>query len=182
MIINLVGAPASGKSTFAARYVLEHPEYRYCSIDSYRIEYKKDGEEEAWLKLYEAVCSSKKVILETCGLSWRLRTLFNSEDIRRRPIITLAFNGSAEVLHERLNNRQRREVPYPYHYTEHETIDFVISNLDHSVAPIDYIIDVTNTTLEDVYEYFSRIITEKSFITFGSKRRRKEDYIKGTNR
>lgn len=175
--INCIGPPASGKSTFAAKYVLEHPEFTYISIDEYRLEYQ--DEELAWGKLTAIALENRNIIFETCGLSWRLKDLFCNETIRRRPFLTIAFIGKPEVIHKRLSERQKREIPRPYHWTEHESIDFVLANIAESVAPIDFQIDVTEKTEEEVYLQLASIIAEKRIVSLGDRTRRNEQYGTG---
>lgn len=158
MIINLVGPPAAGKSSFAARFVLEHPEFRYCAIDAYRIEFQ--DEEEAWFQLEEDVHDSKLVLLESSGLSWRLVPIFTKIKLQERPMITLGLTGNPDVIKERLKNRQRRTIPYPYAWDEYRTADFVIEHISESIAPIDVLMDVTEKTPEEVYRSFSKAIAE----------------------
>lgn len=158
MIINLIGPPAAGKSTFASRYVVTHPEFTYCSIDEYRIAHS--DEEKAWANLTNDVINSKIVMLESIGLSWRLKGLF--QKIKDRKIITIALIGDPLVIHERLNNREKRFVPFPYKdLDEHLTIDYTIENLGKSVTKIDTIIDVTARSPEEVFEYLSTFIAKR---------------------
>lgn len=177
MIINLVGPPAIGKSTFAARFVLEHPEFQYCSIDNYRIAY--EDEDLAWHKLTQDIIKKRNVVLETCGLSYRLRDIFNNETIRRRPMFTVALTGDLDTILERLTTRQKKEIPYPYHYTEQETVQFVLEHLDDSVAPIDYTLDVTHSDPDQVYRLLCARIARKRILTFGDRTRRKEHFDGG---
>ena len=157
-IINLIGPPAAGKSTFASKFVLEHPEYTYCSIDAYRAEFK--DEVPAWEHLEESILKHPKVISETSGLSWRLIKIFNSRALRRRKIFTIAFTGSSNIILSRLQNRQRREVPYPYHYTETETVRYVLDNLNRSSTKINYTVNVDNKETEEIYLEISQILSE----------------------
>lgn len=123
MIIHLIGAPCSGKSVFAARFVLEHPEFRYVPIDEYRITYRDEAL--AWHELTKDVLSKRHIVLESCGMGWRLAALLNLPTLKRRPMITIGFIGDPKILHERLNNRQKRPLPPPFEpEDEHLAIDY----------------------------------------------------------
>lgn len=103
MIVNLVGPPAAGKSTFAARYVAEHPFYKYCTIDAYREAHKE--EEHAWTHLTKDMVERRDVILESCGLDWRLHKVLDVEAIRRRPVLTVCFDAPYDTLKSRVDQR-----------------------------------------------------------------------------
>ena len=158
MIINIIGAPASGKSTFASRFIVEHPEYRYCSIDAYRLEYA--DEEKAWDNLGYNALNNKIVLLESSGLSWRLNEIFMEAKFNKTPILTIAFIGQADILHQRLNERQKRKIPYPYNFDEHQTIDFVVKKLSEGVINIDYSVNVSQKDKNQVYTEVSNEIAK----------------------
>lgn len=175
MIINLVGPPAAGKSTFAAKYVLEHPEFKYCTIDAYRIKYK--NEDTAWAKLFQDVLENKNIILESCGLSWRLVDIFNSEAVRRRHLYTVAFVGDIEEIKERLAERQKRPVPFPYDpLDEVAAVDYVSEHLDESIAPIDVQVNTTSISMIDQYRLLCRIIASERIKALSQKGRRKRTF------
>jgi hypothetical protein len=166
VIVNLVGPPAAGKSTFAAKFVLEHTFFNYACIDEFRI--KLANEREAWTALKRAVKASESIILETCGLNYRLSVLFNDPDIRKRPIFTIAFQGRTDILEQRLTERQKRQVPHHNHpllnYTpedERNAIRYVMANINKTVAPVDYRVDVSKKTEKEIYEELSSLIVAK---------------------
>lgn len=159
MIINLVGAPCAGKSTFAARFVLEHPEFKYCPIDEYRIKY--EDEVLAWEKLTQDIIENKDVIVESCGMSWQLAQTFNTGVIRSRKIYTIAFHGNQHQLEERLEYRQKRSVPMPFKYDPNDERMAIRWTLEHlaekAVVPIDVWFDTTITDPPQV----ARILTKR---------------------
>ena len=175
LIINLIGPPAAGKSTFAAKYILEHPEYRYCTIDEYRITYK--DEHLAWRAFANDIRNADPVIMESVGLSWRLADMFNTEEARHRSICTIAFIGTPEILHERLTSRQKRMVPgISFDRDEDLALDHAIEHIHRSIAPIDLIIDTTKISIEDLYKELSLYISIQRIEALVPKARREESY------
>ena len=154
MIISLIGPPGVGKSTFAARFILEHPQFTYCSIDAFRFQYQ--DEEEAWGKLGQKIKSSDLVLLETSGLSWRLNSIF--QEAKDRPTVTLGLTGNPDIVKERIKSRIKRDTPYPYEWDEYRTADYVIENINKSVTPIKLLLDVTNRSKEEVYSILNKEI------------------------
>lgn len=178
MIINLVGPPAAGKSTFAARFVLEHPEFKFCSIDAYRIAHKQ--EDKAWQALLHDMLENKNVVLESAGLSWRLPGILNTETLRRRKLVTIGFVGEIPVIKERLKERQKRPVPFPYKdIDELAAVDYVSEHI--SEIPMDYMIDVTHKDPIVQYEELCQFIARKRIEALSDKGRRwynGKDYLR----
>jgi hypothetical protein len=158
LVINLVGPPASGKSSFAARYALEHPEFKYCPIDEYRITY--EDEAVAWGVFHEDIVNNPNIIIESCGLSYRLNNIFNSGSVRERPLVTIRIDvHQISVLRARLDNRRKRRVPLPIHLSmlaEMDTAKFFWENLDKMGPKIDH------TVFTDLYsnpnEYYAQVV------------------------
>jgi hypothetical protein len=151
VVINLVGPPASGKSSFAARFVLEHPDFTYLSIDQFRIDFQ--DETTAWVELDKAIAKNKKIVLETSGLSWKLKHITYHINYLKRPMFTILFTGDRDILQERLKNRQKRSIPMPYHRDEIEFLDWALENEHKIVTPEDLVINATQEgcTIEDIY-------------------------------
>lgn len=156
MVINLCGPPAVGKSTFAARFVLEHPQFSYFSIDQFRIDFQ--DETNAWAALMQHVLTHENVILETSGLSWRLNLLM--DQLGKRKIFTIKFVADREILIDRLRKRQKRSVPMPYHTDELEFIDWAIENDNEYIFPIDFEVITTTKDVEDIYRICSAEIAK----------------------
>jgi len=161
MIINLIGPPAVGKSTFASRFVLEHPEFKFCSIDAYRVEH--DNEEIAWQNLFKDVIENKNVILESCGLSWRLEDIFRTCSVRKRNTVTISFTGKYDDIYKRLAERQhKRPVNYKYDMSdEFAAITWVLEHIHESKQPIDIEVSTSEYTIEEQYQFLCEYIALK---------------------
>lgn len=130
MIICLSGPPAAGKSTFAAQYILRYPEFTFCSIDAYRVEYNQ--EDLAWNNLSIDVIEHQKVILESCGTNWRLEELLNLKELNNRKKIFIGFSGNHNDLTKRLEDRQhKRVIQYKYEFSDEiKAISYVKEHLN----------------------------------------------------
>jgi adenylate kinase family enzyme len=176
MIINLVGPPGAGKSTFAARFVLEHPEFKYCPIDEYGI--KNPHFEVSWSKLLADALSSRNVLIESNGCSQYLADVLNNETIRRRHLFTIAFMCNFEEISLRLKSRHKRPVPFAEGIgpnDEFVAAKYLIENvLEKSVAPIDYTI-WTDQYMEpaDYYQELTDQINKARMNTLFRSERRK---------
>jgi len=165
MIINLLGPPASAKSTFASRFILEHPYYKYCTIDAYRIDNYdpqlsgKDNEKIVWRKFYQDIYFAKDCLVESVGLDWRLGKIF--EKISSRPRLNIAFIGDAQVIEKRLKERQhKRPIPFKYSFQDEiDTIYYVLDELYKDNKRYDHCVDTTVMTQEQVYEFVTAQIT-----------------------
>jgi hypothetical protein len=163
MIINLTGPPAAGKTLLAERFVLEHPEYTYLSIDNYRIEFK--NEETAWYELMISVINSPNVILESSGLSWKLKNwIFQHPAIQGQEIKTVILYGNDQDFLDRLRKRNRPDVPFKYTELKIEELVEVCRDKLNTVYPGAYQIRTDSTqTIEEEYAQFKEVIipTEK---------------------
>ena len=150
----MAGPPAAGKTQFASRFVLEHPEFKFCSIDAYRVEHK--NEDKAWQHFQEDIIKNKDVIVESCGLGWRLEKVF--EACSGRKIFTVAFIGDFNEIYERLSQRQhKRPIDYDYDLSdEFAAISYVLENIDQ--VCYDMIIDTSTVAVEEQYQFLSRNI------------------------
>ena len=165
MIINLIGPPAVGKSTFASRFVLEHPYYKYCTIDAYRVDNYNNGLSElennkvAWIRFWKDVYHAKDVVIESIGLDWRLKKIF--QKLSDRPRLTIAFIGNAQTIISRLKDRQhKRPLPIKYNFQDEiDTVYYVLDELSKDKAEYDTGIYVTDLTPSEVYELVTPQIT-----------------------
>ena len=143
---------------------MEHPEFTYCTIDACRSEFR--NEEKAWKYLEENVKENSQVILESCGLDWRLEGLLTS--LGSRKIITILLTGDEEDLVERLVNRQKKR-PIPAWCRERdelESIYWVLDNLDNLPMSPDIEINTSGYTSEELYSY----LTERVLLHLSSVR------------
>lgn len=174
MIIHLTGAPAAGKSTFAARFVLEHPGFRYVSIDEYRIAH--EDEATAWHFLTEDILSRRKVVLESCGMGWKLAELLNLPTLKRRPMITIGLTATAETLHARLNERQKRPLPSPFELEDHHlAIDYHADKFPDEVVCVPHIFDSTGQSKELTYELITQFINRTMLLDRNISQKRRTD-------
>lgn len=156
ILVNLVGPPASGKSTLASKFVLEHPEYWYVSIDSCRLGKKND--KEAWEDLRLRAVGNRFTIIESSGLSWRL-----SENILigNARILTVLLIASRKTLQLRLKERQhKRPIPFKLARDEAESIDWCLQNLHLIKYPIDKIINTDQISRDESYQLFKDSILD----------------------
>lgn len=188
-ILNLIGPPGAGKSTFASKFVLEYPEFKYCTIDEYRIEY--ENESLAWQKMLEDAINHKYVIIESCGLSYRLNHIFNSETVRRRPIYTINFDvDDIKILQKRLQNRCKRSVPLPQRIHnasqpnnvnishELQAAYWFMNNLQNIAYPIDYTVYTNQYESEnEYYQTLVNIINAARIDSLKYKGRRNVKYV-----
>lgn len=149
MVINLVGPPAVGKSTFAARYTLAHPEYTYLSIDQARDCF--DTEAGAWFYLEERVLITNPTILESSGFSWRLRTLLANSEIKERKIFTICMYANESILEQRLKDRQKRQGNRIFHLDEKGFLRYTMENLDMLLTKADISLDISELSKQEVY-------------------------------
>jgi len=157
-ILNLIGPPGVGKSTFASKFVLEHPYFKYCSIDAYKVENwdhalcASQNERLAWKALYQDIHSSRNAIIESVGLDWRLKKTLGHLSKHKRT--TIAFVGDAQVIEKQLRERQhKRPVPMKYNFQDEiDTVYHVLEQLEKNPEYADYTVNVTGLTPAEVYE------------------------------
>jgi stage V sporulation protein G len=163
MLINIVGPIAVGKSFFCDWFIKRHPEFVHASIDQARYESGKewekennttidkaselpteermDLEEHAWDILYGICDINEDVILETSGLSWRVRQIFYDQDISSRGIYTVKLSGNRDKIKARLKARTKHTTKYfPYTMEEDTAVDWMVDSM-HRV-PHNLIINV----------------------------------------
>lgn len=176
MIINLTGPPCAGKSTFASRFVLEHPEFRYCAIDAYRVELEDEGL--AWTELLIDILGQRNIVLESCGLNYRLQQIFNNETIRRRPTTSVEFTAPRELLINRLMNRQhKRPLPEPFRpEDELIAIDYVLEHLGDQIIPPDIKVS-TSWPFESWYQEVVNKINAARIDSVSHRTRRSETFF-----
>jgi len=149
---------AVGKSYFAKAYSERYPEYIHVSIDDCRIEALKNHpemelergetslnsigiEEEAWDLFIQRCTQNEHVILESSGLSWRLKRILWLPDIMTRGVYTVKLTDALDNCLKRLREREPTEVPFPYSFAdEEESCRWLHENQDR--APHNLLIDV----------------------------------------
>jgi stage V sporulation protein G len=163
MIINIVGPIAVGKSFFCDWFIKRHPEFVHASIDESRYQSGKEWEarnkttidkaseldaeermsleERAWELLYEVCESNENVILETSGLSWRIKDIFYDMDIVMNGIYTVKLLGNRDKIKARLKARTKHTTKYfPYTMEEDTAVDWMVDSM-HRV-PHNLVVDV----------------------------------------
>lgn len=174
-IINISGAPCTGKSLFAARFILEHPQFKYFPIDEYRITFKDEAL--AWDKLTKDVLIKHRCLIESCGMGWRLGRLLNLPEIRKRPLLTIAFTGERRILRQRLEERHKRPLPEPFSKEDEIlALDYTIEHFYEEIeSSLDYVIDTSDISPSQVYDQVNRVIQRELLLnnSQGRKIRRK---------
>lgn len=122
MLINLIGPVAVGKTYFAQKFIERNPGFVYISIDQERdaiyqeyIVSKKDQkpssddrrtfEENAWQRLFDKCREHPFVIMETSGLSWRLKQIIEYKPLVKKGIYTVKLIGHLDKCRTRLQKR-----------------------------------------------------------------------------
>lgn len=162
MIVNLIGPPGSGKSTFAARFVLEHPYFKLCDIAGYRAE--SSNEPEAWEKLEGDLQLSTDVILETCGLNHQLEGIFLRH--KNRNVFTVLMTGDPEELQIRVRERRRKRIP-PFKYRlrdEIATVEWVIEHLDETPIKPDVTVETVTGHTDANYNFIANAIIRRRLL------------------
>lgn len=177
MIINLCGPPAAGKSTFAARFTLEHPQFKFCPIDEYRIRYQDEGR--AWAELTKDVLGKRNCILESCGMGWQLNRLLNFPKVRRRPLLSIAFLGNKEDLLSRLRERQKRPLP-DFFNREDEllALDYALEHFEREVeSVVHHKINTSSRSEASVYDEVNFVIQRELLLRGRNRKIRKDRYF-----
>lgn len=164
MLINIIGPIAVGKSTFCKKFIERHPEFVHAAIDDCRAaaaaEWKErnpdtnlsdhniftrlDVEETAWMKLFDLCINNPYALLETAGLSWRLKDILHYEELVKDGIYTVKFTGDRKKCHERLDQREANgsghSEAFPYEFNARDGIDWMIENIHR--APHNLLVNV----------------------------------------
>lgn len=162
MIVNLIGPPGAGKSTFASRFVLEHPHFTLCDIAGYRAE--SSTEKEAWERLERDVALNRDVVLETCGLNYQLKGIFRKN--KDRHVFTVLIVGEPKELRKRIRERRRKRIP-PFKYRlrdELNTVEWVMDHLDETPIAPELIVNTVSGNSEDDYSYITNAIIRRRLL------------------
>lgn len=160
-----MGAPCTGKSTFASKYVLEHSWVSFHLIDEYRITYKDEAL--AWKELNKAIEKEYYYnhisIVESTGLDWRLSLILYWARTGKVPVRTILLTANHRLLYERLRDRHHKR-PLPPQFKEEDeylSIDYTLEHQHEVNYRIDYQLDVTNLSAEQVYKSLSNYIAQE---------------------
>lgn len=157
MIINLTGPPGVGKSTFASRFVLQHPEWKYCPIDQYRRD--SINEDQAWVAFRKDLLHNKKVVVESCGLNHKLHTILAA---LRRPTLSIFMSGPYDLIEERLKARQE-QYPLPDRYNPKDellALKWVTENHDKYPYKIDVRYNIQSNNPDRIYSDLYKQVTQ----------------------
>jgi len=153
MIVNLIGLPASGKSTFARWFTPRHPGTLYLAIDEVRKYFDSTFPESdvlqkelaAWEFINAQIIDNEPptprfIILESTGLSPGIEQLWSNEKIGR-PVYTVKLIVSQDTLLARAQQRATVDDDTCAIFLEAESFSLLPSNLA-----------VTSDSL-DIYSY-----------------------------
>jgi shikimate kinase len=146
MIINLLGPPASFKTTFAEYFIQQHPEFTHCAIDKYRIIFK--DEDRVWKELDKTSNYISKVIIETSGLSHRHKDIINNLQ-NKNNLKTILLYANYDILVKRLKNRQK--LNNEYNKDEFDFLQYAFERIDYLKKIADISINTTNLSVLDIY-------------------------------
>ena len=147
-VTNLVGPPGSGKSTLARMLVERHPGLAHVAIDDFRRTYVK--ERVAWRKLARQIRHSGRVIVESSGLSWRLK------DVLPDRFKSVILDADRDELLRRVRHREVVDIPFEHEVEMTEMIDNCIGNLRDMYAGA-AIVD-TGGSVEEAYRRLESVI------------------------
>lgn len=161
MIINVIGPIAVGKSLFCKKFTEKYPEFVHVAIDDCRrAAWRELGggkldkmstlnklnlEELAWQKLWDGCKNNDYVILETSGLSWRIKDVLHYDEFVKRGIYTIKLVGSIAKCLKRLRNRKKAVTPFIYEFDQEEGLRYLFKNIHR--APHNLLVNV-DTGLE----------------------------------
>lgn len=163
MLINLCGAPCSGKSTLAKRFVAEFPEFQFISIDDLRLE--TNDELEAWYLMNKRAVGAEHCIVESSGLSIKLEGYILSDlQLQARGIFTIIIAIDTDVLLDRLKQRQdnqeKEEIPFIYDNLSEEGLIKRFDSLIATRYPVAWYLE-GQKTIDESYKALKHIIQYK---------------------
>jgi len=139
MIVNIVGPPAVGKSSYISQFVLERPYWTYVDIDWCRSGTNRidrsfvENEKAAWKFFEDEVLDGKDVIMESTGLHWVLPSvLLKAVEKKDHYIMNVYFHDNRrQMLKERIKTRRMMNpLPLPFRLKDElDMVDKVIDEL-----------------------------------------------------
>jgi len=186
MIVNLIGPIASGKTTFAKWFVGKFNEWTHIAIDEVRehtarmLKYHSSSsaiEDYVWHAALPNLLedTNRYFILESTGVLWRLRELFENLD---HDVYTVKLVASTETCKKRALTRPQETRSEPYNIDDTQGIE--LEEFLHTRAPGNVTIKTDNIDKDQLmraYEEAARYI-RRAQICFDLCR---EEHIIGNN-